>query len=297
MTESTIPLELGGRRLDHAIHAMLKAAGRTVSVREVKDGLRAGTIRVNGRSAAPGRWVQGGERVDLGAFIARDEAVLEPAMEAVAEVRIIAELDDMLVLDKPSGLPTHPLRPGETETLLNVAVAIRPEVARCGPSLEGGLVHRLDTGTSGVVIFATTSERRTWLRDAFAAHTIVKHYMALTVPPPWTSRRALERVVNAGPRVRTAPAEAPAGLPAETRLEVRRIGDGRAWVHARARTGRRHQVRVHLAHHGAALWGDPMYGGPPAARLGLHASAVLLPDGEEFRAPLPDDLTVLLEAP
>ena len=290
-----LPTDTRGLRLDHAVHAMLRAQGREVSVREVKDALRRGEITVDGRRVPPGRAAQGGETVEWAGFVARSEAVLEP--RADPRVSVIDNADDVLVLAKPAGMPTHPLRPAEDGTLLHAAVAVRPEVGRIGPPLEGGLVHRLDIGTSGVVVFATTEASRDMLREAFRVHRVIKTYLALTRPPSWRTRHATERIDGTGPRVRVLPADAGDGLPAATTLTTKRVVDDRAWVQAETRTGRRHQVRAHLSHHGAPLWGDPTYDGPPADRLGLHASRIELPDGRRFDSPLPPDLTALLEAP
>lgn len=284
-------------RLDHAVHRMLTASGRVVSVRQVREAFKAGIITVDGRRAPPGRTAVGGEHVDWAGFTPRQEAVILPAEHLLGRVRVVADESDILVLDKPPHLPTHPLRAEETNTVLHAAVALRPAIAAAGPPLEGGLVHRLDTGTSGVVVFATSAAARTRLRRDFAGHLVRKEYLALTRPPPWSSHRADGRIDGRGPRVRVLSAEDARGLPALTEAQVCRRGEDRAWVRAVTMTGRRHQVRAHLSHLGAPLWGDAMYGGPPAPRLGLHASELRLADGRVYRSPLPEDLTALLEAP
>ncbi len=295
--ETTLPSGALGSRYDRAIHRVLTAAGREVSVREIRQALKNGLITVDGRPKAPGRTARGGERVQWGAFVPRREAVLRPASEWFHEIRVLADEDDLLVLDKPSGLPTHPLRPDEDVTLLNAAIAIRPDVGQAGPHLEGGLVHRLDTGTSGVVVFATCVDGRERLRGDFVAHRVIKRYWALTVPPTWQTHRADGAIGGTGQRVRVLPPDDPNGLPAETLLTVRKVDGDRAWIWAETVTGRRHQVRAHLSALGAPLWGDALYGGRSAARLGLHASELELPDGRCFRSPLPPDLTDQLEAP
>ena len=291
-----LPPESRGERMDRAIHRMLCSDGRTVSVREVRAAIRRGTITVNERRVAPGHSVAGGEAVDFSEFIARSEADIAPAPTLDA-VRVLAEDKDLLVLDKPAGMPTLPLVAGEEGTLVNVAVAVAPAVGQAGPPLEGGLVHRLDTGTSGVVVFAKTEQARRSLRAAFAAHAVDKRYLALTVLPTWREARAEGRIAGHGRRVRVLAPDAAGGLCACTDAQVVVRGASTAWVQADTRTGRRHQIRAHLSHLEAPLVGDPLYGGPEGPRLGLHASEIRLPDGRYFRAPLPAELTELLESP
>ena len=292
---SRLSPDLRGARIDRAIHQTMQSEGRSVSVREVREALRRGLIKVDGRAVAPGASAAGGESVDWAAFVARAEAVLAPAVHLLDRVRVIADEPDILVLDKPADLPTHPLRPEETDTLLHAAVALRPQIASIGPPLEGGLLHRLDTGTSGVVVFAATESARATIRADFAGHRVAKTYWALAVPPAWSQRRLTGRIEGAGRRVRVQPADG-AGLAAETFVRVVRRAPDRAWVVAETNTGRRHQVRAHLSEAGAPLWGDPLYGGPESSRLGLHAHSVRLSDGRTYVADLPSDLTDLLES-
>ncbi len=290
---SALPPDARGVRIDHAIYALLTAHGRPTSVREVRRALKDGRIRVEGRVVAPGRPAAGGERVDLDGFVPRAEAQVRPATET-DEVQVVSEDDDVLVLNKPSGRPTHPLRPDDDSTLLSVAVALAPSVAHAGPPLEGGLVHRLDLGTSGVVVFAKTRVARAALRRAFRAHRVQKIYDAITVLPSWSSRVTAGRIEGRGARVRVWAEGATVGLPASSMLKVLQRTSDRAWISAETWTGRRHQIRAHLAHLDAPIVGDPLYGGPRALRLGLHAREVVLPDGRTFFAPAPPDFEALL---
>ncbi|MEM7676202.1 MAG: RluA family pseudouridine synthase [Myxococcota bacterium] len=286
-----LPPEARGMRLDQAVRQRLIASGRQVSVREVRLALKRGTIVINGRIAPPGRRAAGDEQIDIARFVARAESILIPCADP--RVTVIADTEDVLVLDKPSGMATLPLRIDETGTLLHAAAALRPEIATAGPPLEGGAVHRLDTGTSGVVLFAKSKASRHRLRRAFRYRAVRKTYWALTVAPPWTSRTIAAHLAGTGPKMRVVDE----GLEAQTDAFVMARDQESAWIKADTHYGRRHQVRVHLSHAGAPLFGDALYGGPPAQRLGLHASEVRLPDGRLFAAPLPPDLTALLEAP
>ncbi len=258
---------------------------------EVRRGLREGRITVNGRVFSPGLRVSGGEAVSLAEFVFRTEWVPEPDEKArCATVRLYEDVH-LLALAKPSGLPTLPLRPRERGTLLGAAVAWSPSVATAGPPLEGGVVHRLDTGTSGVVLAAKDLKTRRLLRDQFRSHQILKRYLAWVFDPdqrlPKQGTVSMDVQQQAPHRVRLVPKGG--GLAAETRYRfVDRRPGGLVLVEAETRTGRRHQVRAHLAHAGAPMLGDPLYGPDDPlrrrSRLALHAIAVTLPDGRVFEA-------------
>lgn len=202
----------------------------------------------------------------------------------------------MLVVDKPAGLHTAPLRPGETGTLLDMVIAEFPEVAAVPgvKPVEPGLVHRLDRGTSGLVVVARTAEAFAALRRLFAAGGACKGYLAACACGSGAGRE--------GERVRIASRFAPFGvgrrmvrvvLPEEssgrllrqaaretyaTEAEISREGPGRALLAARIARGFRHQVRAHLAFLGYPILGDPLYGaavpeGYPQ-RMYLHAARI-----------------------
>jgi 23S rRNA pseudouridine1911/1915/1917 synthase len=178
-------------------------------------------------------------------------------------VLILHEDAHLVALGKPAGLPTHPLRPGETGTLANHLAALF-EIPRDlgGPAREAGLVHRLDTLTSGLMVAARTAEAYASLRSQFREHLVEKAYLALVTgaPPddlvvdaPIESRRGRRKVTLGR------------GQPAETGVTVLTRFTGLALVEARTRHGRRHQVRAHLAQAGHPLLGDPLYGPPVLA--------------------------------
>jgi 23S rRNA-/tRNA-specific pseudouridylate synthase len=191
----------------------------------------------------------------------------------------------LLAVDKPPGLPTHatadPGRPslvGHVERYLG---------ARGAPRYVA--VHqRLDRDTSGVVLFATDRRANEGLAGAFAGRLVEKTYLALTARPA---------AVPDGRRLVSLPLE----RPAETEVVVREVLPDALLVEARPRTGRKHQVRAHLAHAGMPILGDPVYGdaGGRAPRPMLHASRLALPHpltGARLviESPLPADFAVLL---
>jgi 23S rRNA pseudouridine1911/1915/1917 synthase len=261
----------------------------------------AGHLRVDGRPAAPSHRVAVGQRLELTA-----PAAPAPAPPALV---ILAVTPGLVYVDKPAGLHTHRLRPDEPPALADLVAAVHPECAAASlDPREGGAVHRLDRGTSGVVAFARGPAVHAAARAAFAAGLVGKRYLALvTCPeglvwPPAADRwrrpdgDALELSAPLGPGDRRSRVVVrPDGQPSHTRVErPEPRGAGRARVALALRTGRRHQARVHLAWIDLPIVGDDVYGGAPAGRLHLHALELdlraLEPERTSVRAPIPEAL-------
>ena len=247
--------------------------------------------RRRGRVLRAGDSVRGGEHVDLTAFVLRAEAVVAADPALLERCAVLFEDDHLLALDKPSGVPTAPLRPHDPGTLLGAAIAHYPAIATAGPPLEGGLLHRLDTPTSGVVVFAKDPETRAHFRAAFSEGRVTKLYVAVVDDPTaavTATAVATFSLANAGPRVRRVDHDAPGAQAARTELEVSSRNDRQALVEATATTGRRHQIRVHCAELGAPIAGDDLYGDSASApRLMLHARSIMLPGRPDITAPMP----------
>jgi 23S rRNA pseudouridine1911/1915/1917 synthase len=209
--------------------------------------------------------------------------------------------DDALVfVDKPAGAPSHPLQPGERGTVVNALIARFPECAEASEDpREGGLCHRLDTQTSGVLLAAR--ERSVWqrMRDAFSAREIDKRYWAV-VSGPIADEGEIELPLRHHPRHpdRVEPAADGVGArEAFTTFRVLERSGEFALVEARILTGVLHQVRAHLASIGAPLVGDVQYGGPALPgleRFLLHARSLALQHpvtGQrvQVEAPVPGD--------
>lgn len=244
-----------GRRLDEFLAHTL-AIGRRAAVR------LAPRVRVNGRRAAKGQLLREGDVVEMPAD---DAAARAPADEAA--LAIVRTTDDVLVVAKPAGLPSVGLRGGSGDSLAARLAARFPGSAAIGAPGEAGLVHRLDTGTSGLLLAARTVAAYEALRGQFRAHTVAKEYLALVsgrVRGPLRIATPIGRHRSTRRRMRALAAGGPPGRyttqDALTEVTVERELGGATLVRARTTTGVRHQIRVHLASVGHPLLNDPLYG-------------------------------------
>jgi 23S rRNA pseudouridine1911/1915/1917 synthase len=281
-------------RIDKALARLFPESGR----RQLAQLFEDGAIRVNGKRVKKGDRVAVGDTVEL----AREPVsgvALRPAPDPDVPLDVLVERSELVVVAKPAGIPSQPLRAGELGTVAN-AIAFRfPECVAIGDDpRDGGLVHRLDIGTSGVLVIARTIEAYRALRDAFGAGRVSKHYLAITDGHP-VARECDAPLAQRGKRVAIDLAE---GLPAYTEIVVERTSPDHALVRCIAQTGRMHQVRAHLAHVGAPITGDTLYGGAPLSGhdgFFLHAASIALPLGPDplvVEAPLPARFTGALAA-
>ncbi|HME92384.1 MAG TPA: RNA pseudouridine synthase, partial [Myxococcaceae bacterium] len=210
--------------------------------------------------------------------------------------------------DKPAGIPSHPLRPQERGTVANALVARFPECAQTSKDArEGGLCHRLDIGTSGVVLAARSRAAWDKVRNSFARQEVDKRYWALvTGPLPDEGEIDLPLRHRPGHPDRVEPS-APgdeAARAARSSFQVLGRAGEHAFVEVRIYTGVLHQVRAHLAALGCPVVGDPLYGGreePELGRFFLHARSIELEHpsrGSPLRvvSPLPSDLAQFLSS-
>ncbi len=231
-------------------------------------------------------------------------ANVEPEPMALA---ILHEDPDLIVIDKPAGLVVHPAPGHERGTLVHGLLHHCRDLSGIGGVRRPGIVHRLDRGTSGVMVVAKHDASHQALATQFRDHTIEREYRALVLATPGATSGRIERSIGRHTRdrkrmsVRTA-----AGREARTHwtLAERFPKSGASWLEIRPETGRTHQIRVHLASVGMPIAGDPVYGraqrrGLELARPALHAAVLGFrhpTSGEpcRFEAALPDDLATLL---
>lgn len=284
-------------RLDRALARRFPGAGRA----RLGELFARGAVRLDGRIAKKGDRARPGATVELAQPPVTAEALRVTPDPAAAERLAFLHTDaEVVVVGKPPGMPSQPLRAGEVGTAASGIVARFPECAAVADDpRDGGLVHRLDIGTSGALIAARTRAGWLRLRAAFAAGQVDKQYLALTEAAP-IGRGCDEPLAQRGKKVVVDHTE---GLDASTAWEVVRALGERRLVRCHATTGRMHQIRAHLAVCGAPIVGDALYGGgafPGLVDFFLHAETVRFPDSAgglvTVEAPLPPDRQAVLAA-
>jgi 23S rRNA pseudouridine1911/1915/1917 synthase len=253
----------GDDRLDRVLARLLPATSRGAARRLIADG----RVFVNGRRCrVASRPVHAGNVLHVAS--AEDVAIATSA----APPAIVYEDADVLAVHKPVGMATAPTRIAAAGTALDLLTeALRAR--KRGPA-RLWVVHRLDAATSGVLLFAKTREAAAVLSKAFAEGRVEKDYLArVAAVPPASSGRIDLALATEGRRTRVSPS----GRAARTDWEVVRTDAEGTVLRLRPRTGRMHQLRVHLAAIGHPILGDRAYGGPRAPRLMLHAERLALP--------------------
>lgn len=249
----------------------------------------------------------GGERVQIEARLEADEQVSAEAMP----LNIVFKDSALLVINKPPGLVVHPGAGNVQHTLQNALLALDPKLAVVP---RAGLVHRLDKDTSGLLVVARTPEVHTSLVAALAEREIERHYIALCAGV-MTGGGTIDEPIGRHRSQRTRMAVRSDGRPAVTHYRVMKRFGAHTLVHVQLESGRTHQIRVHLAHVGYPVVGDPVYGGrrrlPPGAspavaealqgfrRQALHAARLrlvhpLTGEDVQWEAPLPADTAHLI---
>lgn len=231
---------------------------------DVQRAITSGKVQVDGEPRPKSFRLRGGERVTL--EIERDG----PVAAEGPPVPIRYEDDHLLVIVKPAGLVTHPTAGRRGGTLVNRLLGMGVPLAPAGGPLRPGIVHRLDVGTSGLLVVAKTDEAYEALRSMFGVHAVQRGYLALVRGAVANEAFAVDAPL--GRRAAKIVVDATEGRQAETGFEVRERLDGATLLEAVPRTGRTHQIRVHLAAIGHPILGDRSYGGGgnDARRMGLE---------------------------
>lgn len=299
----TIPFENAGQRLDHVLAELLTEYSRT----RIKSWIEAGQILVNGQERRPKDKVLGGERVEIDATL--PEAVpVEP--ESIG-LQIAYEDRHVLVIDKPAGLVVHPGAGNEAGTLQNALLHFDPTLAQLP---RGGIVHRLDKDTTGLLVVARTLEAHTALVRALEAREIEREYEAIC-QGVMTAGGTVDAPIGRHPVDRVRQAVRADGREAITHYRVLQRLRGHTHIRLQLETGRTHQIRVHMAHIHYPLVGDRVYGGrlllPKGAsqeliealrafkRQALHAARLafehpITGKPVDVTSPLPEDMQSLL---
>lgn len=268
MMESTV-FECDDADAGVRIDSVVKKHMPSLSRKHMKELFAGGRIRRNGRVAKKGVLVRLGDSVEV--QVAEQELSTE-LLAKEGPLEILFENDLLIVVDKERGMPTHPLRGDETNTLLNRVVASRPEVQGLGyGGLESGILHRLDTNTSGVLVCAKTQDAFDVLSAELKRSEWQKEYVALShssLPFPLIIDASLDASEK---RVRVDHD----GKPSLTWVVGCEPVDDLYALVVECHRATRHQVRVHLATMGAPIFGDALYGGVnPDKGHFLHARSV-----------------------
>src|ERR687894_370009 len=284
-----------GTRLDRYVADQLPDLSRGT----VQGLIESGRVRVDGQQRKPKFRMTPGEVVSV--------EIPPPQIDEIQPDRIplsiVYEDADVIVVDKPAGMVVHPAPGHPRGTLANALLAHVPGIS-VGGSQRPGIVHRLDKDTSGLIVAAKTDRGRTALVSQWEDRSVEKTYLALVSGSVADEEATIDAPIGRDPKNRQRMAVLRSGRPAVTRFRVIERFPNSTLLELSIETGRTHQIRVHLAFVGHPIVGDRLYGrtrltDPHLERQFLHASALgfRIPDGEALRlkAPLPDDLQVVLE--
>ena len=211
--------------------------------------------------------------------------------QADVDLPILYEDNDVIVVNKPSGLLTH--AKGGLSDEPTVAEIIRPKTSFATDTDRPGIVHRLDRDTSGLLIIAKNPESAAHLQRQFAERTAKKTYIAITDGKPKLNAAKIDLPIGRNPSAPSTFRVDPNGKPAQTTYHVLAENDAQSLIELKPTTGRTHQLRVHLTHLNAPILGDRVYGKSSDCRMMLHAQKleITLPSGERkvFEAAIPDE--------
>ncbi|HEY7886542.1 MAG TPA: 23S rRNA pseudouridine(1911/1915/1917) synthase RluD [Cellvibrionaceae bacterium] len=302
----SVPASMRGQRFDQAAASLFPAYSRA----RLQSWIKSGELTVNGATVKPREKLLGGEVVHLQATLALQDAW---QAEDIA-LDIVFEDDQILVVNKPSGLVVHPAAGNYSGTLVNALLHYLPEQ---GVLPRAGIVHRLDKDTTGLMVVAKTLPAHANLVAQLQERSVSRIYEAIA-QGAMTGGGVVEAAIGRHPKNRKQMAVAiHGGKPAITHYQLLHRFTSHSHIRLRLETGRTHQIRVHMAHINYPLVGDPVYGkrfrAPARAsaelieqlktfpRQALHAAELGLlhpATGEavSWQVPLPGDLVGLLEA-
>jgi 23S rRNA pseudouridine1911/1915/1917 synthase len=301
----TVPADSSGLRLDRFLVSVLPQQSRTQIQRLIKNGL----VKVAGRDAKANQFVKADQAVTVEVPVPADTALLKEALP----LSILYEDRDLLVIDKPAGMVVHPAAGHTSGTLVNALLHHVADLSGIGGEKRPGIVHRLDRGTSGVMVVAKQDAAHEELSRQFRGREVEKEYVALVWGEVQAGRRIDAPIGRDPANRRKMSARARRSREAVTRIvRAEPLGRALTLAHIAIHTGRTHQIRVHLSAIGHPVVGDPLYGGihrrvpgdiravTRLERPFLHAARLAFrhpADGRrmEFTSGLPGDLQQTLD--
>lgn len=304
--------EQEGHRLDKVLSEILPDFSRSFLQKLIIDG----QVKVDGRAAKPAYRVSAGQHIRITIPPPRETEIIPEKIP----LSILYEDNYLLVVDKPAGMVVHPGAGIHRGTLINALMYHCPHLSGIGGRLRPGIVHRLDKNTSGLLVVAKDDKTHLGLSRQFASKTAGREYRALVWHPFKESEGTIETFLNRSKRDRTLYAVAETGRKAVTHYLVERQYRFLAYLRIQLKTGRTHQIRVHMNHIHHPVFGDPDYHGREGQlnqlsrqadrqaakkllgkmpRQALHASQLtfrhpITGDVLTFRSDLPADMAALL---
>jgi 23S rRNA pseudouridine1911/1915/1917 synthase len=305
----TVRPDLDGLRLDRALSELFPDFSRSFLARLIDQG----HVRLDTEVAT-----KTSHRVAAGQQVTLDLPPPTPTAISSQEIplTILHEDADLVVIDKPAGLVVHPAAGHADGTLVNALLFHIRDLSGLGGELRPGIVHRLDKDTSGVMLIAKGDDAHRRLTAAWNTDAVRKEYLALVYGTPTNAKGTIDAPIGRDPRERKRMAVVAGGRRAVTDYEVIEHLRFASLLRLRLRTGRTHQIRVHMKHLGHPIVGDPVYSGPQwhgvpdkkvqkalasLGRQALHASRITFPHprtGEvmTFEAAVPEELARVIRA-
>lgn len=275
------------QRLDHYLSKQYPDISRGFLQKLIADA----QVMVNGKSEKSGFKVNDTDKIDVLYDMASIGVVPD------IDLPILFEDDDVLVVDKPAGVLSHALTKFHNEP--SVASFLRQHMkSQKNDDPRFGIVHRLDRATSGVMICAKNHETLSDLQKQFGNRTVNKTYLAVVTGVPKTPEAIIDIPLERNPKAPATWRPGSTGKPAQTSYKVLRSANKHSLVELKPKTGRTHQIRVHLNHLGHPIVGDVLYEGEDYNRLCLHAAKLeikLRGQSETFKSPPPKEFDDLLK--
>ena len=296
-----------GLRLDRALAELMPEHSRSSLARLIEEG----RVSLDGRKAEKSSMrVAAGQRVEV--------EIPPPAPSGVASqdlpLTILFEDDDLVIIDKPAGVVVHPAAGHSDRTLVNALLFHVRNLSGIGGEVRPGIVHRLDKDTSGVMVIAKNDAAHRKLAAEWGTDRVRKEYLAIVYGTPKQQRATIDAPIGRDPRNRRRMSVVAGGRSAVTDYAIEQPLRHASLLRLRLRSGRTHQIRVHLKHLGHPIIGDPLYSGPqwrgiPDKRIqkaiaafprqALHAARLTIPhprtgEAMTFESPLPDDMLELV---
>ncbi|HRC85902.1 MAG TPA: RluA family pseudouridine synthase [Thermoanaerobaculia bacterium] len=250
--ELEVPAAAAGERLDRFLAGQLGLPRN-----QIQGWIRAGRVAVGGTPARASRLLEAGERLRYTPLERSQEGRVEAEP---GELAVLYEDASLVVLDKPAGLVVHPGAGRGSGTLAHFLLGRYPEMAGVGGAGRPGIVHRLDLGTSGLLLVARSHEAYLRLSADFAARRIRKLYLGVAYGGPPAGSGRIEAPIGRHPSRRKEMTVKSDGRPAATSYRLLASARGLSLLALELHTGRTHQIRVHLKSLGLPLVGDPVYG-------------------------------------